>query len=128
MLAQYNLGTDYRQSTTVNKVAFSDGNGWDYTPGPKEIDIQTWGGDTKTILNNYVSYLQTELGDDSVTGDLITLKELKTLGCRIQDDYTWTGYETCYSSPYESWLINGQDWWTRSAHSTAASNVWHVNY
>ena len=128
MLAQYNLSTDYRQSTTVNKVAFSDGNGWDYTPGPKEIDIQTWSTYPKTYVNAYVEYLKTELGDDSVTGDLITLKELKTLGCRIQDDYTWTEDETCYSSPYKSWLINGQYWWTRSADSTNASCVWYVYF
>ena len=42
MLAQYNLGTDHRQSTTSNGVMFSDTFKWEYTPLPKEIDIQTW--------------------------------------------------------------------------------------
>ena len=41
-LAQYNIGTDYRQSENENRVTFSDTGGWEYTPGPKEIDIQTW--------------------------------------------------------------------------------------
>jgi hypothetical protein len=43
MLAQYNLGTDYRQSTDSNGVKFADIDGWEYSPGPKEIDVQTWG-------------------------------------------------------------------------------------
>ena len=75
MLAQYNLGTDYRQSTTTNYVIFSDTDGWEYTPGPKEIDIQIWSTNPKTYVNAYVEYLKTELEDDSVTGDLITLKD-----------------------------------------------------
>ena len=60
MLAQYNLGPDYKQSTTTEYVSFSDTDGWEYEPGPKEIDIQTWSTNPKTYVNSYVSYLKNE--------------------------------------------------------------------
>jgi hypothetical protein len=106
MLAQYNLGTDYKQTTEANHVSFSDTDGWETEPGPKEIDIQKWSTNPKTYVNAYVEYLKTKLGDNSVTGDLITLTELEGLGCSTP---------ICSNSPYYSWLINGQHWWTCSA-------------
>ena len=118
MLAQYNLGTDYRQTTTENYVTFSDESGWEYTPGPKEIDIQTWSTYPKTYVNEYVKYLSGVTGDASLIGDLITLNELKLLGCTINDDYSGTSALGCLSSSYYSWLVNEQLWWTRSAGST----------
>lgn len=127
MLAKYNLGTNYRQSATANKVSFSKETGWEYKPGPKEIDIQTWSTDPKVYVNNYVSYLQTVLEDTSISGDLITLTELKALGCVVPTDYAgisdYSG-RTCINSPYKSWLINGQYWWTRSASSGSSSYMW----
>ena len=60
MLAQYNIGTENKQSRSHNGVFFSNSRGWEYTPGPKEIEIQQYDGETKTLLNNYVSYLETE--------------------------------------------------------------------
>lgn len=128
LLAQYNLGTDYRQSTTNNYVKFANTNGWEYTPGPKEIDIQNFDGPVKTYVNAYIEYLKTELGDDSVTGNLITLKDLERLGCIIPSDYDdGVGTWTCDNSPYISWLINGQAWWTRSANSSVFDDlVWWV--
>ena len=128
MLAQYNLGTDYKQTEEQNYVAFSDRDGWEYEPGPKEIDIQTWSTNPKTYVNDYVEYIKKELDDDSVTGNLITLKELKSLGCNVRDDYsTFEGKENCGGSytPYNIWLVNGQAWWTRSAYS-GNSKIWFV--
>ena len=129
MLAKYNLGTDYRQNTIVNSVAFADDIGWEYAPGPKEIDIQVWSTNPKIYVSNYVSYLQTELGDNSVSGDLITLKELGSLGCIVPTDYTtgadpWNDPWTCVNSSQKDWLINGQFWWIRSAHSVYSHHVW----
>jgi hypothetical protein len=86
------------------------------------------GGDTKTLLNNYVSYLQTELGDTTISGDLITLTELKGLGCTINDDYSYSYELNCAKSSYESWLVNDQNWWTRSALPINARHVWYVSY
>ena len=88
MLAQYNLGTNYRQSTTAKSVSFSNSNGWAYTPGPKEIDIQAFDGNVKTHVNEYVSYLKSEIGDSTLTGTLITMSELKSLGCTITENYS----------------------------------------
>ena len=128
MLAQYNLGTDYRQSTTENYVMFSDSYGWEYTPGPKEIDIQSYDGEAKTYVNAYVEYLKEELGDDTVTGDLITISELGELGCIVPTDYAYgSGGWTCTGSEHSNWLINGQYWWTRSAFSDDFNNVWTVD-
>lgn len=93
----------------------------------KEIDIQQYGGEAKSLLNNYVSYLQTELDDKLVSGDFITLTELKGLGCTINDNYSYTSGLSCKNSSYATWLANGQFWWTRSATSTTPEGVWTVN-
>ena len=126
MLAQYNLGTNYRQSTTANYVTFSDTNGWEYTTGPKEVDIQQYDGNAKIYVNEYVSYLQGETGDTTLSGDLITLSQLKMLGCTINDDYSNTGIETCVDSEYVDWLVNGQYWWTRSVNPNGGIYIWDV--
>jgi hypothetical protein len=122
MLAEYNLGLDYRQSVVPNNVKFSETVEWEYEPGEQEIDIQTWSTNPKTYINAYVDYLKEELNDNSVTGDLITLKELKKLGCRIQEDYSYTE-EDLYC---EGWVGNHQSWWTRSAISNHYVGVWYV--
>ena len=130
MLAQQNLGTNYRQSETQNGVAFASSNGWGYTPGPKEIDIKQYIGKASTYVSEYVTYLQSEMkGDFFVSGNLITLAELKSLGCTIQDDYSYTGNETCANSKYSSWLVNDQNWWTRSTPSSygGTGGVWGVS-
>ena len=129
MLAQQNISdsTPYKQTDEQIWTMFSDSNGWEYTPGPKEIDVQTWGGDAKALLNGYVSYLKTEYGVD-VTGDLITMAQLGDLGCTIPSDYAWGDAEygdyTCNNSEHSEWLVNGQYWWTRSADSEGSSDVW----
>lgn len=128
MLAQYSLGSNYRQSTSADSsdgVEFSNNNGWEYTPGPKEIDIQQFDGPVKTYVNEYVSYLSSEIGDSSHTGTLITMTELETLGCTISDDYSYAS--DCSKSEHKSWLVNGQHWWTRSAFSNNAEDIWYVN-
>jgi hypothetical protein len=126
MLAKYNLGTDYKQTTETNNVKFANTNGWEYTPGPKEIDIQTWTTNPKTYVNAYVEYLKEELGNDTVTGDLITLKDLEELGCTVPSDYALgSGGWNCHDSPY-GWLVNDQYWWTCSAYSLYYTSVWFV--
>ena len=84
--------------------------GWEYGVESKDLDVQLWGDMSKTRLNNYVSYLNSEYRV-LVTGDLITISELGKLGCTIPTDYTMG---TCDSSEYSDWLINGQDWWISS--------------
>lgn len=129
LLAQYSLGKNYRQSSNLNIVSFSSSPGWENTPGPKEIDLQQYGGNSLAYVNNYVSYLKTETGDDSLTGTLITLKELEKLGCTITADYSPDeGNTNCLNSEYVDWLINGDVWWTRSALSEQAQFVWGVGY
>ena len=134
MLASYVLGTDYRQtkSTTSGEygVSFASTYGWEYTPGPKEIDIQTWSTKPKTYVNEYVSYLQEETGDTSITGDLITLAELGTLSCTYPSDYSYVSAaseRTCANSSNASWLVKGQHWWTRSALPDIYNIVWLVD-
>ncbi len=133
MLAQYNLGTDYRQSTVPNYVSFSEANDWEYTPGPKEIDIQQYDGNAKTYVNEYVSYLKRETGFSNISGDLITLKELGNLGCLIYslDDYSGSFLESvdnCTVSQYADWLVIEQLWWTKSAYSLEGGEVWKVTF
>ena len=126
MFAKYNLGTDYRQSTEQAYTAFGD-EGWEYTPGPKEIDVQVWGGETKILLNSYVSYLNTEY-DLDVTGDLISVSNLGDLGCTVPSDYAYgSGGWTCSDSEYSDWLDNGQYSWTRSAASNNSASKWIID-
>lgn len=127
MLAQYNLGTDYKQISSERDAVFSNVNGWEYTPGPKEVDIQQFDGQVKTAVNEYVSYLKSVTGEINLTGNLITLRELNVLGCTITDDYSHTSGLTCSNSDYKSWLVNSQYWWTRSAFSSNSNNVWIVD-
>ena len=126
MLAQYNLGTDYRQTTTENEVTFSNTSGWEYTAEKKEIDIQLYDGNAKTYVNNYVSHLQEITRDTTLTGNLISLTELKAIGCTINDDYSYTNGLTCLNSIHSSWIINGQLWYTRSPYSIGPYDAWVV--
>ena len=126
LLTQNNIGTDYKQSEEDNFLTFSNSYGWAYKPGPKEIDIQSYDGPVKTYVNEYVSYLIGETGDSNLTGTLITLAELKGLGCTINDDYSYTTGLTCANSKHKSWLVNGKYWWTRSAESTNSNDIWIV--
>ena len=130
MLAQYNLGIDYKQSEVENYVTFADSDGWENIPGPKEIDIFEWSTNPKIYVTEYVSFLQSELNDIDVSGNLITLKEMGNLGCTFPDDYGWIADDsarTCTVSKYFSWLINGQRWWTRSVSAVDKTHVWNVS-
>ena len=76
--------------------------------------------------NNYVLYLQTETGISSISGNLITLAQLKELGCTINDDYRRTSGLTCANSKHADWLITNQNWWTRSVVTSNSWNLWVV--
>ena len=120
------INTNRSISETPVTITFSNSVGWEYTPAPKEIDIQQYDGPVKTYLNEYVSYLQNLTGDTNLDGTLITLNELKGLGCTINDSYTYESGLTCANSEYKNWLVNGTLWWTRSAISTDANDIWVV--
>lgn len=135
LLAKYNLGPDYRQSKKMNDVKFSDVAGWDwsYNSEPKEIDIQVWAPTIAAYINEYVLYLQKKTGDSSITGNLPTMTQLGELGCTINSDYKYEWPESynnvrlnCKDSNYSKWLVNGQDWWTRSVTTGASGTVWSV--
>ncbi len=127
MLAQYNIYNDggfspYVQTETANTTTFSDLPGWKYTPGPKDIDIFSFKGFAYYSVELYFNRLKLATVDENLTTTLITLSQLEKLGCIIQEDYSTTGQETCANSPHASWLINGQNWWTRSAVSNSSLN------
>jgi len=129
MLAQYNLGTDYRQSTYQSSITFSDSNGWDYGIPPKDIDVQSYDGDVKTYINAYVDFLKTETGNELITGDLVSLYQLETLDFDLPDDWsTNNGIGiTTSTNKYKSWFINGQNWWTKAAGSTSDKTVYIIS-
>jgi hypothetical protein len=128
MFAQYNISPDYKQSTTEKTVPFSNTKGWEYTPGPKEIDIYTWSTEIKTYIDSYVSHLQTVTGDTTLHGDLITLNQLQQLECTIKEDYASATGLTCANSQYSKWLVNNQSWWTKSASSEYSDAIWHSSF
>ena len=91
-----------------------------------DIDIQQYDGNVKTYINEYVNYLKTQIGDTNLSGTLITLAELKSLGCTINDDYSYaeTGNHSCENSNNRDWLIISQNIWTRSAYPNIQYRVW----
>jgi len=126
MLAKYHIGDNSKQNSGGKNITFSDSEGWEYTPGPKEIDIQQWGGESKTRVNNYVAYLKDEYKID-VYGNLISLNELSALGCTISQNYSYgDGNWSCTDSKNSNWLINNQYWWTSSASPDSPQKVWIV--
>lgn len=124
MFAQHNLGTDYKQTTEKNSLNFSNVKGWEYTPGPKDINIELYDGNIKNYLTNYTSYIQDLTQDVTITSNLISLQELKSLGCTISDTYSDDVTNSCMYSIYKTWLLNDQDWWTRSAYSGRDDYIW----
>ena len=127
MLAQHNIRdtAPYKQTSSQMWTTFSSSKGWEYTTGPREIDVNVWGGDSLLLLNNYVSFLYDEYGI-WVTADLITLSQLRDLGCYTPTDYAYgqVGGWNCYSSSYGSWLLNSQSWWTRSINLGFSNSIW----
>lgn len=129
VLAKYNLGTNYKQSTSGNSIAFSDTNGWEYTPGPKEIDIQIWSTNPKLYIDKYVSYLQSEIKDPTITGTLMTLKDFENLGCTVPSDYGFVSASSlrqCTNVSAYYWLNNGYTTLTKSADSTDSEKIWYL--
>ena len=129
LLTKYNLGTDYRQSTSENYVVFANNTGWEYSTGKNEIDISVWSSVVNTYINEYVDYISNELSDDSVTGDLMTLKQLSSLGCVIPTNYEYvadSNGRTCSNSEHIGWINNNQRWWTKSAVFDYPEYVWIV--
>ena len=114
MLASFNLGTDYKQSQTYNGQNFSNNNGWGQAG---DLDIQLYDGPVKTYVNNYVTYLQGETGDSTLTGTLITMSQLEDLGCDTS---------SCLSSQHAEWLATrNYGWWTRTAED--GSYIWNLH-
>ena len=126
LLAQYNLDNTYRQSETLNRVTFSESNGWEKVAGASEIDIQAYDGNVKTYVNEYVSFLKQETKDTTITGTLITLSDLKGLGCSITDDNSGEGIDTCANSEHSEWLLKGQMFWTRSVFYNSDTRIMGV--
>lgn len=128
MLAKYNIGSSFKQVNSNNYVAFSGSAGWVHTPGPKEIDIQTWSLNSYNLVNGYVNKLKNDTGINDIQGNLITLKELKILGCSVPGDYgTGSGGWSCASSKHKDWLVKNIYWWTRSASLINSDKVWVLN-
>ena len=70
-----NLGTNYKQSTVSNTLSFAEGNDWEYTPGPKEIDIQMFPGNVQTYLNEYIKILNA-VNKNSFDESINSLREI----------------------------------------------------
>lgn len=123
LFSKYVIGPDYKQTEEIHEVGFANQCTWEYTPGPKEVDIQQFDGPTKEYINNYGLYLKGIMEDSLIKLDLVSMTELKAIGCKINDDYTYTQDLTCATSPLADKLINGHYWWLRSAFAQEESRV-----
>lgn len=129
MLAQYNLGTDYRQATNSSSypnVSMKNPGGWGTPSSPLDFDIATYSTEAFSYVNSYVSYLKEVSGDSTLIGNVITVKELGKLDCTI--DETYSSEMSCADSIYYDWLVNGQAWNTRSADSAETNDFWSVSF
>ena len=125
MLAKYNLymGDSTTQSSEQVWSLFSEEYGWEYAPGPKEIDIQNFEGRAKLKVNKYLVYLKEKYNIDG-TGDLISVSELERLGCKIPENYSSQHGGNCKNSKHKDWLINNQHFWTKSAIPESPDHLW----
>ena len=125
MLAQYNIMQHeyyeelFIQSKTEKSFPFSSSQTWTYTSGvATDLDISIHVPNINTNIVKYIDYLNSFGGlynYEIDEGNLITLKQLIDLGCTAPIDYVpGSGGWNCNSSPYKDWLVNGQNWWTRS--------------
>jgi len=125
MFAQKNLGPDYRQTTSPNYLTFSDVTGWDYTPGPYDVDVLQYDGNGKTYLENYRNLLDNTLGTDDTAIRIITLKDLVSVGCVMPDNYDFDPLNSnCNNTSNSSWIYNDQSWWIASAWPGSDEVVW----
>lgn len=127
LLSKYNLDKEYKQSLEINEVTFANKCNWPYKPGPLEVNIDNHEGNVQEYLLNYKEYLKSILKENIISVDLITLKDLKNIGCTINDDYTYSSNLTCTDSEYANWIINNQWWWTKSAYSTEHDRVFIIS-
>ena len=127
LFAMSALNDEYRQDEEVSNGGwFSGGSGWSYSPGPKEIDIQSFDGHVKIALNNYFDYINTVIPVNKV--DLITLKQIENLGCTIPSDYAYSADISCDALRTYAWWSYGvldlEYWWTKSAVSNKSNEIW----
>ena len=122
-------GNNYRQSTNkgiYDQIEFSTSAGWEYTPGPKEINLSTYSSNITTYLNGYKNYIEQSI-NGSIEIDLLTISQLRNLGCTISADYSYKGEENCKNSSLYKIIFNGQNYWTKSASTdTSTIRVWTV--
>ena len=134
MLAQYNLDRDYEQSSSQSNLSF-DVSTSSFSSYP-EVNIHDETDVVNNYVDNYVSYLKTITGDEFITGDLISLVQLKKLGCNVPDDYYYEYVDemdggsnpyNCIDSDNAYFLDNGQNWWTKSINSGSQQEIWLVD-
>ena len=123
MLAKYNLGTDYRQSTVNNSMTLSEDFTW--RENSNEIDVQSLTSGLKTYVNNYVAYLKDALEVEDIFGNLISLNELNNLECDVNIEEP-LDVNNCFNSQHSEWLVNGQNWYTRIRYPEMYDKVFVV--
>ena len=166
MLAKYNLGRNNMQTPTIDYNDYYVAYTFDtVTPykllieeGANELDTNSlnrvghnWGleapaGDDEeydgiVLLEDYLSYLKTSLGDSTISIRNISVIELLNLGCTGMDknynlsvnEYGGYIYPTCINSPYKDMLFNGQNWYTSTVYrpeleNSCSNNEWCIPF
>ena len=116
LFAKYTLGPNYRQSTVINNVKFSNNKGW--TNPSVYIDIQGYDGPVKTYVNSYKTYLNSVTGNKIQDVSLISRYTLNSLGCKSG------GADS--GGTYGKYILGGQPYWTRTS-LTGSSSIIVVN-
>jgi len=125
MLAQYGVNDELIQSSEDFPPPTFEGLGdWGTPSEYMDINIQNYDNEIKIYVNEYVDYISSLTGDSTISGDLISLKQLETLGCTVSEGYLTNYNETCTSSPYKDWLINNKWMWTKTVRIGFVNTLW----
>ena len=129
LLANSALNEYFKQDFAVfDGGSFSNNNGWSYTPGPKEIDIENYLGYVLMAITEYSASINEIIPNTKV--DLITLKQIEKLGCTIPSNYAYSADIFCESLESYPWWTEGapfiQGWWTKSSVSNNSDKIWIV--
>ena len=83
-------------------------------------DVLVNGTQDLSLVTSEISLVFT--GEFSAVGDKKEITYDVTNASKNDDAGDWT----CDGSSYKSWLYNGQNWWTKSAVSDGAGEVWYL--
>ena len=130
LLAKYNIGADFYQSSTLNPVAYS--TGWDHEYFSVEggdtnsVDLKNYGTIVYDLSYSYASLISEILGKHTVTSTILDYYHLKDLGCEYSSNFMSSEIVSCTNASYSNILNNGQMTWTAMVSAEPFGNAYPI--